>query len=82
MDNLEQNLQIGCNKGSRNVPSSFEDVKKLSLAYHNAGVFREVQGRKYASFPQFKKTILSSIDPDDLHRWLRQKENEFRQLYS
>ena len=80
INNFETEMNIKGNKNTKKNPSSYEDVKKLTLAYNEANVFSGIQQREYESFPKFKKELLSTLD-GNFQNWIDAKESEFSHLY-
>ena len=81
VENVENNHDINVNKSKHLQPNTFEDVKKLALAYHAAHTFNVVNGRQYESFKDFQENILEIINKDKFKTWISSKEKEFKELY-
>ena len=82
VENTERSLLCENTLGWRKTVNTQEDVKKLAVEYHKAGVFKEQNGREYEPFPSFKQDLLSKIDLTKLTNWIKLKKEEFICLYT
>ena len=82
VSNLEESYKIKSKSHSSKQHKSVSDIKKLSAELIKAEVFESKPGRQYESFQNFDKDLLSSLDLTSTLNWMKEKRNEFKNLFN
>ena len=81
-EQMKENFEINSSPGYRKNPSVLEDIWKLASELKLAKVFEESADREFESFPGFSSDLLTSLNMDKLSKWVKDKREEFEQLYT
>ena len=79
VQNFETANHITKKYNSHKPQNIVDDVKKLAEAMCKAKLFKEHLGREYESFPRFNESLMTTKQINSMHRWLKEREREFKQ---
>lgn len=80
MNRADSQLQLSGHSGVHNAPDRQTDIYTLLGVFREVGVFKDQPGRHFSAFPNFNRNILSKMDWENLHKWMRGKLKEWRGL--
>ena len=78
VEGAENSLKTEYKTSSCSVPSSFDDVKSLTEAFHGEKIFFEISSMEYNSYPEFNCDIFKkTLEARELYIWVNKGKKKF-----
>ena len=75
--NFHQNTSVAKPSGIHTKLSTEDDVKALVEHVYSANVYKNIPGRAHSAFPNVSHNLLSQIDMEKCHKWMKTSLKRF-----